>query len=427
MSAELEEELKKIRGTYEALFGAAMDTTRDYMNNMFMAYIDKLEAAILKAANLPSLMPIDLSLVHPPPVHPPPKDKEEEEGDEKEVIGEDLQDIIPSLEEDEEEERGPAMEEVILEKRSKPESSSESGLESDSEDHSVVILSDSSSSSDQEEEDEPKRLFRKRHDEDKGEEEEEGDDDFVASDKKKPKVYSPKVMQEYIIQGIERDIGKGKRKRTQRKIWSPSDHDKEREGRVDNVLDEPSATVSKQDLAEFRRLLTDIRADGFEAAIAGNLWYERHFGHPLEGIRNNLGLDGFNQRARDMFALIVNRCTAPIDEEGHWVAPVVESRRTGGPGARHCCLCDKAKNCAHTLWITDREQDRESAHHIAICCSLLARSLVAFFTELIRLADSNARGTDAEFKAVENLFAAVQDAHANKGDKQRWKKAHKSL
>ncbi len=244
---------------------------------------------------------------------------------------------------------------------------------------------------------------------------EEEQDSFVASDEEKPVVYSAKVMDESLLKSFR--IGE-KRKRNKRKVWSPSDHDGERDtGPAIDLLADAKASDVKSDARSLKYFVQDIRSEGFAEAAQRSPWYKKRYGNALEGIINNLGAEGSNTKARTVFNLLMHQCMNDQDAD-----PVVETKKTPGSGPKICCLCDKKKHCPHTLWLKRVFEDRQSSHPIAVCCSQLARAVIEFFSNMFLLVqDKSVKSFEQAFLESERLFASIQSAHAGKADLKKHK------
>lgn len=282
-----------------------------------------------------------------------------------------------------------------------------------------LILTSSSSSSSEEEEQEPQRKQKKKS----AYRESDSDDDFVVDSSEEPPVYGAQEMFDWVAEQNEKDLrrrgGGGKRRREKRKLWSPSQHDHERIGQVENLADDMDNHMSKEDLRNLTSFIKDARDHGFATVMPTDLWYQRHFGKPLAGIRDNLGHQSPNNKAPELFDRLVAQCTS--DEYRN---PYVEKKRLGVPGTKTCCFCGDKKNCPQTLWLVNEAADgREEGETIAVCCSVLAQALIEFFKHLHFLKEDQHTLCEEDYKELERLFAQVQAAHADKGGNDRYKKA----
>ncbi len=283
--------------------------------------------------------------------------------------------------------------------------------------------SSSSSSSDSSGEEEPKKKASKAS---KSEYKESvSDDDFVASDSEEPEVYDKEVMDEYVRERNEADIaakakarkgGRGglKRPREKTKLWSPADHDHERAGAVFDLMREEDMPVSKEELKDFSVFVMGIRTYGSHH-VQASPWFAQRYGKALAGIRDNLGLQSKKNQAGDVFDAIIEQCLS--DDLVH---PTVTNKRMGAVGKKICCLCNTERNCPHTLWLTDPQYEAQVGQPIAICCSALAKALIAFFKEVYAIKQvQGTEPTEALLNKLDQLFTVVQEAHAGKAEKKR--------
>jgi hypothetical protein len=270
--------------------------------------------------------------------------------------------------------------------------------------------SSSSASSFEEEEEKPKKQSAYR--------ESDSDDDFVADSSEEPKKYGAQEMFRYVAEQNEKDLRKnkanGKRQREKAHRWSPSDHDKERVGTVENLADDDmDEPVSKEDMSNFRAFIKDVRARGFAEVMQSDRWYQRHFGKPMAGIRDNLGRQAIKNKSPELFDRLVEQCISD-----KWPHPTVEKKRLGAPGPKTCCFCNEKKSCPRILWLMNKFTASQEPETIAVCCSVLAQAVIEFFKYLFALKQENAVSPrDEDYKELQTLFAEVQAAHAAKGEK----------
>lgn len=143
-------------------------------------------------------------------------------------------------------------------------------------------------------------------------------------------------------------------------------------------------TLIKKEEEEEKEDVVIYSSDEAEEPIARGVNRSRFTG-PLEGIRNNLGYEGSNAAARDLFDELIETGMGQID----W---------NKGPGVRaRCCLCNLMRRCPHLL----------NGHPIATCCARLAEAALAFGQE--------ATSDRPDDQKLDELFQDLQEAHGSKG------------